>query len=94
MKQLLLFLFLLSITVTNAQIVGKVTDTKGEPLPFVNIYLSESYTGTTSNEVGNYSLSVSETTEINLVFQFFPMDHYIAIGAEVQGERFSRFFFG
>lgn len=70
MKLLLLSLFLFSATFINAQIVGKVTDINGEPLPFVNIYLSGSYTGTTSNEDGNYSLSVSETSEMTIVFQF------------------------
>jgi len=70
MKQLLLFLFL-SITVQlTAQVVGTVTDTKGEPLPYVNIYLENSYTGTTSNEEGSYSLDMNKTGEYTLVFQF------------------------
>jgi len=57
-------------TITQAQIVGKVTDPSGEPLAFVNIYLEDSYNGTTSNDDGNYELSVSEKKEYTLVFQY------------------------
>lgn len=67
--KLLLLLLFLSATLS-AQIVGKVTDTKGEPLPYVNIYLQHSYVGTTTNDDGNYSLNVSEKSEYEVIFQF------------------------
>ncbi len=67
-KFLILFLFFSSWA--QAQIVGKVTDTKGNPLPYVNIYLQNSYIGTTSNDDGNYSLNASENGEYKIVFQF------------------------
>ncbi len=70
MKQpILLFLFLLSAQLS-AQIVGKVTNTKGDPLPFVNIYLENTYTGTTSNDDGNFELLISEKGTYTVVFQF------------------------
>ncbi len=51
------------------QIVGKVTDIQGEPLPFVNIYLENSYKGTTTNDDGNYKLDVGVGT-YQIRFQF------------------------
>lgn len=68
-KLLLLLLFLISTSVS-AQIVGKVTDINGEPLPYVNIYLQNSYIGTTTNDDGNYSLNVTDKKEYNISFQF------------------------
>lgn len=70
MKIKLLLLFLFVSAYTSAQIVGKVTDSKGAPLPFVNIYLENSYTGTTSNDDGNYELGISETGDYTIVFQY------------------------
>ena len=67
-KSILLFLFISASL--SAQIVGKVTDTKGQPLPYVNIYLQNSYIGTTTNDDGNYTLSVSEKSEYKIIFQF------------------------
>jgi len=65
----LLFFLAISTTVS-AQIVGKITDTQGEALPYVNIYLEDSYTGTTSNDEGNFELNVSKTQPYTVVFQF------------------------
>ena len=53
-----------------AQISGKVTDASNTPLPFVNIYLENSYKGTTTNEDGKYALEISETGAYTVVFQF------------------------
>ncbi|MBT8263397.1 MAG: DUF5686 and carboxypeptidase regulatory-like domain-containing protein [Bacteroidia bacterium] len=70
MNQTLLLLFLLFSLQLSAQIAGKVTNGSGEPLPYVNIYLEGTYTGTTSNEDGNYELSVTEEGNYTVVFQF------------------------
>lgn len=69
MKNLLLSLFLIPLNLS-AQVVGKVTDLNGEPLPYVNIYLENSYTGTTTNDDGNYSLTIPEAGEYRIIFQF------------------------
>jgi len=70
MKQLLhLALLFFSIHVS-AQIRGTVTSSTGEPLPYVNIYLENSYTGTTSNEEGAYSLDIPTNGEYKVIFQF------------------------
>lgn len=63
------FFFLLSVSLT-AQIVGKVTDGQNSPLPFVNIYLEDTYQGTTTNDQGLYSLDLSQTGAYTLIFQF------------------------
>ncbi|HDZ04472.1 SusC/RagA family TonB-linked outer membrane protein [Maribacter sp.] len=60
MKHLLLVLTLLMINMVNAQetITGLVTDTDGNSVPYVNIILSGTLTGSTTNEDGMYSLEV------------------------------------
>src|SRR5690554_249890 len=69
LQKFLLLLILISANIS-AQVAGKVTDINGEPLPYVNIYLQDSYTGTTSNDDGNYSLNISENGEYRIIFQF------------------------
>lgn len=68
-KYLLLFLFLLSFSAF-AQIKGTVSDEKGQPLPFVNIYLENSYKGTTSNDLGQYELAIKEPGKHTVAFQY------------------------
>ena len=68
LKLLLLFALLL-FGYCQAQIQGNVTDTNNQPLPFVNIFIENSYTGTTSNEEGYYELNISKTGDYILVFQ-------------------------
>ncbi|MDG5768293.1 TonB-dependent receptor [Balneolales bacterium ANBcel1] len=53
-----------------AVIRGTVTDSGGEPMPGVNIYLRNTYTGTTSDENGRFRFSTTATGEHILVFQF------------------------
>ncbi|MEM7086213.1 MAG: DUF5686 and carboxypeptidase regulatory-like domain-containing protein [Bacteroidota bacterium] len=70
MKQLLLGLTFFITAHLSAQIVGTVTNDKGEPLPYVNIYLENTYNGTTSNEEGNFTLDLSVAGEYTVIFQF------------------------
>lgn len=67
-KLTLLFLFL-NVSLF-AQIVGKVTDANNQPLPYVNIYLENSYSGTTTNDEGKYELAISEKDTYSIIFQF------------------------
>lgn len=48
---------------------GTVRGTKGETIPGVNIYLKDTYDGTSSNNEGSYLLKTEETGEHILVFQ-------------------------
>ena len=52
---LLAFLFSVSIV---AQLKGTVTDSKGTPIAFANIYVKDTYISTTTNEKGNYTLNI------------------------------------
>ncbi|RDK86957.1 DUF5686 and carboxypeptidase regulatory-like domain-containing protein [Marinirhabdus gelatinilytica] len=70
MKKFIVVVVLFISCVSQAQIVGKVTDTQGEPLAFVNIYLESSYVGTTSNDDGNYELNVSQPGAYTIIYQF------------------------
>ena len=68
--KLLSTLVFLSTFISTAQIKGTVTDNKDQPLAFVNIYIENTYTGTTSNEDGAYELNVSVPKTYTVVFQF------------------------
>ena len=66
---LLILLFLL--TTALAQIRGTVSDKNGNPLPFVNIFLENTYTGTSTNEQGKYELLVNQSQDkYVVVFQY------------------------
>ncbi len=65
---LLAFLF---FSITNfAQIKGTITDEKGNPLPFVSVLEENTYTSTTSNELGKYQLNVKEVGKNKITFQY------------------------
>ena len=69
--QRILFLFLFfSSFISHSQIVGKVSNTNGEALSYVNIYLENTYSGTTSNDEGNFELNFSKPGAYTIVFQF------------------------
>ncbi|EDM43250.1 hypothetical protein SCB49_00807 [unidentified eubacterium SCB49] len=70
MKTTLLLLSFLFTSFLAAQITGNVTDKQGNSLPFVNIYIQDTYTGTTTNGLGYYELNVSEAKKYTLVFQY------------------------
>ncbi|MEC8133220.1 MAG: carboxypeptidase-like regulatory domain-containing protein, partial [Bacteroidota bacterium] len=53
-----------------SQIKGTVKDTNGAVLPYVNIFVKNSYTGTTSNAEGYYEIDVSKPGDYAVVFQF------------------------
>ncbi|MDT0650147.1 DUF5686 and carboxypeptidase regulatory-like domain-containing protein [Autumnicola edwardsiae] len=81
----LLFFLLISSSSVLAQITGKVTDTRGEALPYVNVYTENGHFGTTTNENGNYSLKVSTPGSYALVFQFLG---YKSVKREVNIQNF------
>ncbi|MFD0963741.1 DUF5686 and carboxypeptidase regulatory-like domain-containing protein [Pseudofulvibacter geojedonensis] len=71
MKKNLVALSLLLVSfLTNAQITGVVTNNKQEVLPSVNVYLEDSYTGTTTNENGIYELVIDQERQYTVVFQY------------------------
>ena len=71
MVKKLLFAFALLITTFSlAQVKGKVTDEKGNPLPFVNIFEENTYNGTTSNEQGKFELNLKIPGNHTIIFQY------------------------
>lgn len=70
MKNFFSVFFCLLATSLFAQVVGKVTDNDGAILPFVNIYIDDSYTGTTTNKDGNYALDINDTGTYSISFQY------------------------
>ncbi len=58
----LLILLLLTSTSAIAQLTGAITTTKGEPIPFANIYIKEQMHGTSSDAKGHFSLHLDPGT--------------------------------
>ena len=69
-KSLLIILIGLISFSSFSQINGIVKDNKNQTLPFVNIYVENTYIGTTSNEEGNYELNIRKADTYTIVFQF------------------------
>lgn len=67
MKQTLLFFSLLISVFTFSQIKGTVVDKNGNPIPYVSIYLENTYNGTTTNEQGKYELYVNSNASTYVV---------------------------
>jgi hypothetical protein len=69
-KAICLLLFLGVSAYAGAQVVGKVTNAAGEPLPFVNIYIEGTLNGTTTNDAGTYLLPLPTLGEQVIVFKY------------------------
>ena len=53
-----------------SQIKGTVTDEKGNPLAFVNIFEENTYNSTTSNEQGKFELNIKIPGNHKIIFQY------------------------
>ena len=70
MKNTFILLILFLSFAATSQIKGKVIDNKNNPLSLVSIYLDGTITGTTSNNDGEYELSLKKPGNYTVVFQF------------------------
>lgn len=70
MKKYISLLFLTLSVASFSQIRGTVSDNNGNPLPFVNIYVENTYNSTTSNEQGKYELNIKKPGKYTILFQF------------------------
>lgn len=70
MKSIFTFILILIFYTSFAQVKGIVSDENGNPLPFVNIYIENTYIGTTSNEKGQYELQVQNKEQVTVIFQY------------------------
>ncbi len=69
LRNLLPFLMLVSLGL-QAQIVGTVSDQKNQPLETVNIYIENSFTGTTTNADGSYELDITSPGSYSIIFKY------------------------
>lgn len=70
MKSIFTFIFIFFNLISNAQVKGIVSDENGNPLPYVNIYIENTYIGTTSNEKGQYELQVQNKEQVTVIYQY------------------------
>ena len=70
MKKITSLLLLLISVFSFAQIKGTITDSKGNPMPFVNIYIQNTYTSTTSNDQGKYELNIRTADKQVILYQY------------------------
>lgn len=70
MKSIFTFIFIFFNLISSAQVKGIVSDENGNPLPYVNIYIENTYIGTTSNEKGQYELQVQNKEQVTVIFQY------------------------
>ncbi len=69
-KSLLAILFCFVSFISLSQIKGTITDTNNKPLPSVNIFIENTFTGTTTNDAGIYELNISKLGDYVIVFQY------------------------
>lgn len=84
-KNLLTFIFVCISLQVFCQIKGQITDAKNDALPFVNIYIENTFTGTTSNDKGYYELNIDKPDTYTVVFQFLG---YKTVKKEVEIKEF------
>lgn len=70
MKNFYMLVILMSVFSGNAQIIGYVNDENNQPLPYVNIYLENTYTSTITNEKGVYELPIYKPGNYTVIFQY------------------------
>ena len=66
----LLFLFVFISQISFSQITGSIIAESHEPLASVNIYIEDTFVGTTSNEEGKYELDITNTGSYTIVFKY------------------------
>lgn len=74
MKRSFIILFLSffpSVFFCQTTITGKVTEKKGNPLPFANVTIKDSNRGAVTDSIGNYSFIISDTGTVILSAIFF-----------------------
>ena len=55
------------------KVSGKVTDSKGNPLPGVTVFVKGTVVGTSTNNKGEYTIPLGEIKDASLVFSFIGM---------------------
>ncbi len=77
MKATLLFSLLFISGSLSAQIIsGKVTDQQGNSLPGANVYVENTYYGSSTDQEGNYTFRFSDTGNFTLLVAFIGFEDY------------------
>jgi len=66
----LFFYSLCTLAFAQTKIEGRITDGKDNPIPLANIFLKDTYDGTSSNENGNFSFQTTENGTQTLIVKF------------------------
>lgn len=69
MKQLAVILLFFCCLSLQAQVKGTVTDAGGNPIPFVSVAVQGTYNGTSANENGQYTLSLTKKGKYTFVYK-------------------------
>jgi len=69
MKKCVSIIILFGAFIMNAQLKGNITDKNGEPLSSVSVYLDNTFTGTTTNDNGDYNLALKKSGKYAVIFQ-------------------------
>jgi hypothetical protein len=70
MKKIIALLVVFVSFCSHAQVRGTVNDEKGNPIPFANVFIENTYKGTTSNEQGKYEINLTIKGKYTFVFQY------------------------
>ncbi len=77
MKSTVLVLFILFSATLGAQTIsGVVTDIDGNPLPGANVYIENTFTGTSTDANGKYAFSFTDTGVFVLITEFVGFDNH------------------
>lgn len=80
-----MFHLLLFVHAQELQVAGKVMDKSGTPVPYVNIYLSQSRAGTVTNEAGEFQLPASAEKGDTVVFSHIGYKRKTVLVSEFSG---------
>ncbi|WP_340203146.1 TonB-dependent receptor [Ascidiimonas sp. W6] len=72
----LAFLLITGISFGQYTISGKVTDSRGIPIIGANVYLEGTYEGGSTDDLGDFSFSTTETGEKNLVISYIAYETF------------------
>jgi len=72
----ILFFFIVTSSISQTIITGKVIDTKNQPIEGANVYLDGTYDGTITDANGQFSFSTNETGVVSLKISFLSYETF------------------
>ena len=68
---IIVFILISASSFAQVQLSGKVTDSQNNPLPGANVFLQNSYDGTTSDSIGHFSFKTNPKRNPKPISQFY-----------------------